>query len=161
VLLTEFTNNTGLKSDIPASIKNKINIRKRLLTKFKRQRTLELKGKINVLDKKIRVFFCNAKWKRVGQAIVHGNSGSLWKAVKVANDMNHNQLPNVLFLTSVKITRSDISEVFAKHFDTKIKQTLETVNLNDLVYNGTKKITTENLNFMTKEGIKEYMVSLK
>ena len=103
-----------------------------------------MKSRINVLEKEIRAFFCNAKYKRVCQVIVPGNSGSLWKAVKVANDANINQLPNILFLNDVEIGKSDILEVFAQHFSTKIKDTLETINLNNSVYNGTRKIQVDN-----------------
>jgi hypothetical protein len=119
-----------------------------------------MKSRINVLDKEIRAFFCNAKYKRVRQAIVPGNSGSLWKVVKVANDANIHQLPNILFLNNVEIGGGEISEVFAKHFDTKIRDILGTVTVDDTVYNGIRKINSKNWNFMTREVINQCLLSL-
>jgi hypothetical protein len=70
-----------------------------------------MKIKIKLLDKKIRGFFNNTKCRRVRDSIVPGNSGSLWKAVSVAKDINHNQLPKPLFANNVKINEGDTADL--------------------------------------------------
>ena len=57
-------------------------------------------------------------------AIVPGNSRSLWKAVKVAKDVNHNQLPKTLLANHVKINEGNTADVFASNFDKKKLQML-------------------------------------
>lgn len=161
VPLTEFINNTFAKSKIPPEIKNLMNIRKRLLFKFKTNKCIDIKLKIKHLDKRIRDHFNNEKQKRVRQSVIPGNQGSLWKAVRVANDLNVDQLPNTMYLNNLETDDSCLADSFAKYFDNKIKDILEEVDIDENVYNGKKLVDANNKFFMYKEWILDCLKSLK
>jgi hypothetical protein len=61
----------------------------------------------------------------------------------------------------VEINQSDASDAFATHFDMKIQNTLNSVSIQANVYNGTRRILSENKNFMTSEEIMDCLTSLK
>ena len=56
--------------------------------------------------------------------IIPGNSSSLWRAVKVARDVDMNDLPRVLFEGGVEVEKKLWPDRFAEHFDKKIKDCL-------------------------------------
>jgi hypothetical protein len=116
-----------------------------------------VKNRIKILDVNIKSFFNNEKCKRVRESIVPGNLGSLWKAVRIANDVNHNQLPKSMFVDN----NCELSDAFEAHFDMKIKSTLNSVSINDNVYNGTQLVNSVNKNFMSGDLIRDCLKSLK
>ena len=97
VPMREFTNRVSVKIEVPQAIKNKVNIRKRLLKKFKATPTPELKLRIKGLNKDIKSHHWNEKSKSIRRSIIPGNSESLWKAVKIAKDVNTTNLPQTMF----------------------------------------------------------------
>jgi hypothetical protein len=118
----EFKNNLQLKSQVPPQIKNIINIRKRLLQKLKFDKSRELKCSIAVLGKKIRMHFHQSKKKKICQSIVAGNTSSLWRAVKIANDVNVSTLPGVMFKAKEEIRPDKQAETFASYFEKESKR---------------------------------------
>jgi hypothetical protein len=127
VPIKEFENNLQLKSQVPPQIKHIINKRKRLLHKLKVDKSRELKESIVVLDKKIRLYFHQSKKKKVRQSIVAGNTSSLWRAVKIANDVNISSLPGVMFRANEEIKSDKLAETFASYFDKKVKDIVDSV----------------------------------
>ena len=86
--------------------------------------------------------------------IIPGNSKSLWSAVKTAKDVNISNIPKELYLSKQKVKNDDIPDAFASHFVNKINTIVNESNVDkDHVYNGTQKITSQNLNFMTADNI--------
>ena len=69
------------------------------------------------------------------RCIVQGNPGSLWKAVKVAKDVDMNKLPNSMYLNRNEIAKESWSDNFANHFERKIRDVLKYISVDKLVYN--------------------------
>ena len=119
----EFKNNSCLKSKTtPHEIKYLINRRKNLLLKLKRKFNLIIKEEIKSIDVKIKRFYHNRKTNEVKRAIIPGNSSSLWKAVRIAKDVNFNNLPDTMYEAESEITSSKLVDRFAAFFDSKIKK---------------------------------------
>ena len=57
---------------------------------------LRSKTESKKLNKEIKNFFHEKKKSKVRRKIQPGNSTSLWKAVKKANDVDINELPNTI-----------------------------------------------------------------
>jgi hypothetical protein len=54
-----------------------------------------------------------------------------------------------------------VPDEFAKLFDTKVKNIVLSININEGVYNGTRKVNTENKMFMNMDSIRSVMESMK
>ena len=79
------TFNRGMvKTNIPKSIKNKINKRNRLLKSFKKSPSIVLKSRITYLNCVIRSHFFYKKKFEVRKGILPGNSKSLWNPATMA-----------------------------------------------------------------------------
>jgi hypothetical protein len=68
---------------------------------------------------------------------------------------------NVLFYNGIKIPESLAPEKFIKHFDCKVKEIFQTMDLDENVYNGKKLVTINNHKFMGKDSVQTAMLSLK
>ena len=158
---TEFRANITRKSEMPEIIKSKINKRKRMLQRYKNFKLQSTKIVIKSLDKEIRAHFHTCKIKNVRRSITPGNTESLWKAVKLARDVNVCGLPNKMFSGGELVMEPELSEKFGKFFDTKIKEVLSTVSIDEEVYNGRQLLIAENKMFMDEASIKECIMSLK
>ena len=160
--LATFVNNSCVRQDPPQGIKQKINLRKRLLRKFKLDKSEELKHRIKELDNYIKQFHHNNKAKRVRKAIIPGNTKSLWNAVKIARDVNVSNLPNILYKNGVEIPAGNVADSFAGFFDKKIRDIVDEVSIDINVYNGKRKINEcGSKNFMDPDSVKECILSLK
>ena len=160
--LVEFVNESCLKSvKTPPHIKTLLNRRKRLLLKKKKSGSTETNLEIKNLDAKIRMFYHSIKWNKVRKSIIPGNTGSLWKAVKTAKDVNTNVLPNTMYEAGNEINPEKLPERFAKFFDDKIKDVLAQTSLDENVYNGYQKVNSESKFFMSTKWIGECINSLK
>jgi hypothetical protein len=71
--------------------------------------------------------------------IIPGKTNSIWKAVKIAKNINATNLPKTLFESNKEIANIEVPDPFANHFDIKIRNILSEVNINNGVYNGVKK----------------------
>ena len=88
---------TGKELSIPSSIKNKLNVRK-ILLKLDRERSVTVNAHhIRTLNKEINSYFGNARASRVRLAAM-GSKVNLWKAVKVAKNLNLDSIPPNLTL---------------------------------------------------------------
>ena len=61
-----------------------------------------------------------SKCKRVRKGIIPGNSKSIWKAVKIAKDINSSEIPSKMYKDNIEIDENAIPECFAEHFSRKI-----------------------------------------
>ena len=162
VPLETFTNNATVKSQIPPPfIKNKINVRKRLLKSLKITKSPEIRNRIKNLNHEIKNYFICAKRKNVRRGILPGNSKSLWKAVNIAKDTNTDDLPPKMFLNNVYITNEQLPDVFAEFFDSKIENIIRDVKVENNVYNGKKMVQSSDVNFMCENDIIEAVMHLK
>ena len=117
--------------------------------------------RVKNLAKEIKLHLSDEKRKRIRQGIIPGNSKTLWDSVKLAKDMNIDELPTEMHLDNEKIEEEDIADAFADFFENKIKDLLEEISIDDEVYNGERKIHTTCYNFMTSPNIEEAIRSLK
>ena len=95
-------------------------------------------------DKKISLL------NRVKHAAV-GGSASLWKAVKLAKNLNTENIPENLTLNDIPVAPGTSAECFARYFKKKIRSTSTECKLDDGVYNGKCKLIVGCRNFMTKK----------
>ena len=63
-----------------------------------------------------------------------GNTESLWKAVKVARDVNTNELPQEMFVGGLLTMKEDLPQLFAKFFNDKVAGLLEEVEIDEHVF---------------------------
>lgn len=157
--MSKFTNNEVKTNATPPSIKNVLNKRQRLLKKYKKTPSQDLKSKIGKLDMEVRIHFVNTKRKNVRRGIIPGNSKSLWTAVNIAKDINTHSIPSNMTLAGSEIQTKDQPEAFANFFLNKILS--NNIVVEDSVYNGKRKILSPELMFMTPENIKECIKTIK
>jgi hypothetical protein len=91
----------------------------------------------------------------VKRTIIPGNSSSLWKAGKIAKDINFESLSTTLLKEGADIDTDQVAERFANFFDTKIKNTINSTEVDDEVYNGSNKAKSEAKFFMDPLSVKE------
>ena len=104
---------------VPSSIKNKLNLRKRLL-KIERLRSSNVNmPRIRSLNVELKRFFSGARATGVRRAAM-GNNVNLWKAVKVAKNLNMDSIPSNLTLGGVPIAEGRSAESFGSYFSKKI-----------------------------------------
>jgi hypothetical protein len=159
--ITAFTNNTFVKENLPANIKHRMNLRKILPNRHKVKCTLTLSESIKSLKKEIRGHFNRRKSRAVRNSIVPGNTRSLWKAVKIARDVNTSFLPKILYEKEQEIPYKLIPESFGKFFDEKILGLLDQTKIENDVYSGERKIYSEDKKFMTRQDIYKCIMTLK
>ena len=101
-------------------------------------------------------------WERIECAAMgNGNAGNLWKAVKLAKNVNLGDIPANLTLGGKPIATHDVPNAFASFFSTKITTHLNNSTVSATVYNGKNKIIVQNRNFMNKTDVQECLESLK
>ena len=66
-----------------------------------------------------------------------------------------------MFKDNQAIKDSDLAETFGDFFEDKITNITNDCKIDNNVYNGTRKMTEENLNFMTEKDVKEAIESIK
>ena len=101
--------------------KNLINVRKRLLNIDRRNKTCFNTPRIKTLSIEIRSYFKNVKISRVKQAATGGNT-NLWKAVKIAKNVNIDAIPNNLTLGGLPVASCEAANSFAGYFSSKYKK---------------------------------------
>ena len=83
-----------------------------------------------------------------------GSKPDLWKAVRVAKDLNVNEIPSNLTLGGVPVQGGDIAGSFAGHFHDKIDLNASRARVvPGTVYNGKCKLIVQNRNFMTRKDV--------
>ena len=137
-------------------IKSKLNTRKRLLKYNKDHNTCINSPAIKILNKDIRIYFRDLKISNVKRAAM-GTKGNVWKAVKVAKNLNIDSLPKNLTLGGRPIAEGDIASSFAGYFSRKVTSNVESTKINPNVYNGKCKMIVQNRNFMTPSDVNECM----
>jgi hypothetical protein len=160
--MTEFTNNSTVKSQNPtAAIKNKIHLRKRLLKTLEKKPSNPLRDRIKNLNIEIRHHFRSLKTKSIRRKITPGNSKSLWDAVRLAKNVNIQQLPQKMFKDNINIKNEDLPDEFANFFKSKVDDIVNAQIINNDVYNGTQKLTPTDLDFMQESDVETAINSLK
>ena len=153
--------NNEIPTKIPTFIKHKINQRKRLLKSKKILTTIYKVDTIKQLNNDIKNYFHDQKKARVRRNIYPGNTGSLWNAVKKAQDVNTNDLPNTMYINNTPIAEDELPDKIANYFNTKVTKLADEAVINENVYNGTPKIATQTKMFMDPNSIRECILSIK
>ena len=76
-------------------------------------------------------------------------SKSLWKAVKIAKNVNIPKLRVEMTLTGTPIDQTDLPDAFASFFKEKVQLFVNQQKIDDSVHNGNLKMRTTNLHFMS------------
>ena len=160
--MTEFTKNSTVKSQNPsAAIKNKIHLRKRLLKTLEKKPSNPLRDRIKNLNIEIRHHFRSLKTKSIRRKITPGNSKSLWDAVRLAKNVNIQQLPQKMFKDNINIKNEDLPDEFANFFKSKVDNIVNAQIIKNDVFNGTQKLTPTDLDFMQESDVETAINSLK
>ena len=154
------TNNVKVE-ECPPRIKHLINIRKRLVRKLKRDKSIDLRNRVKTIDIEIKRYFNNKKSEQVRRTIKPNNSHSLWKAVKIAKDVNQDALPKSMNENNITIPNVTLPDRFASFFHTKILNLTRDVTIDVGVYNGEEKVTCSDYNFMDLDSVISVMKGLK
>ena len=158
--LSEFKGDVLVNKPCPV-IKNKFNLRNRLLKIQKQRPTLDLKKRIKNLNIEIKNHFRFQKRNNIRRKIVPGNSKSLWKAVNEAYDNGASTLPDCMTLDGKVIGEHERSDCFANFFENKVKQITDETITDPSVYNGTRKIFAGNEMFMSLLEVEKCIKSIK
>ena len=137
--MTKFVNNT-IEERIRSAIKNKINIRNRLLKKLKNNFMPELKIRIANLTFEIKTHFFSKRRLTVRKGITPGNNKALWQAVKLAKNYGTPNIPNSMTLGGLEIPRHEQSNEFPNFFVKKVNDIVKSTKVDENVYNGIKKL---------------------
>ena len=86
---------------------------------------------------------------------------SLWKAVNIAKDINCDEIPAKMFKANVEISKDELPEAFAEHFESKITNLLMNIAIDPQVCNGSRKLTGNEFNFMTSGNILKAVQPIK
>ena len=160
--LETFTNKSTVKSQVPPShIKSKLNLRKRLIKRLKADKNPDTQNRIKNLNFEIKNHFVSIKRKNVRRGIIPGNSKTLWDAVNVAKDRNIEDLPQKMYKNNTHIPNSELPDVFANYFDSKVCNILNDVTIDATVYNGKRLVDCIESNFMCENNVIDAILSLK
>ena len=66
-----------------------------------------------------------------------------------------------MFLNNNPINETNLPDKFASFFQNKVQTIVREQTINEIVYNGTQKMITENSNFMRENDVLVAMKSLK
>ena len=95
--------------------------------------------KIRDLSKEIRLYFQTLKVNRVRRVAAGGQGADLWKAVKIAMNLNIDHIPQNMTLGGQPIAPSDTANAFAAFFNKKVQDLVNVTQPNINVYNGKNK----------------------
>ena len=98
----------GKSSMSNPTIKCKINKRKRLLKFNKEHNSIEKSPEIKIFNKEIISHFRGIRICNVKKAAM-GTKGNIWKAVKVAKNLNVDSLPKTMKLKGKPVAGGDIA----------------------------------------------------
>ena len=102
----------------------------------------ELRNLVKNLNIEIRHHFQSLKTQSLRRKITPGNSKSLWDAVKLAKNINIQQMPQQMFKNNVPINDENLPDEFAEFFKLKVQNIVTEQTINNSVFNGTQKINS-------------------
>ena len=107
--LVPFIQNTSVASSKPnPTMKNKLNLRKRLLTRLNITKDLLTKDRITQFNVEIKNHFYSQKRNEIRRALILGNNKILWESVKRAKDLNCKKIPDKITLNDALININDL-----------------------------------------------------
>ena len=149
-----FPSTRSKKCQVPQNIKRMLNRRKNILKIERNQNNGHHVAEIKALNKIIKNFYTSKRRSRVRNAAT-GTSGSIWRAVGLAKDLNSDAIPSDLTLDGVKVEPTDVAGAFARHFSQKVNSNVSKARVNaGGVYNGKCKLIVQNRNFMSLNDVK-------
>ena len=115
--------NHAKKKSVPPVIRNKLNKRSRFIKLDRQRQNNDHLESIKLLTKEIKLHFETAKRKLVEGVAMGGSAGgkgNIWKAVKIAKNLNTNSLPKNMTLGDTPIATCDTANVFGQFFANKV-----------------------------------------
>ena len=117
--------------------------------------------RINCLNFEIKQYYQTKKKINVRKGIRPGNSKSLWASVNLAKDIGSPEIPNNMTYGGVPVSGNKIADSFADFFDDKVKKLVESVQIEQNVFNGNQRPLMGDGDFMTRDWVYECMKQLK
>ena len=139
-------------SELPKYLKEKITKRKRLLHYNKTNVCTLRIPEIKLLNKEINFYFQNRRASRVKQAAL-GPKVNIWKAVKLAKNVCHSEIPQCMTLGGVGVPPANVANAFASFFNEKVVVNSSKASCKDNVYNGKCKLLVQTRNFMSPSDV--------
>ena len=136
-LIDENVSTTKLKTKkcLPPDINAKINKRKRLIRLDNLRKNNAHYLELKQLSLEIKNHFRSIKRDSIDRvALGNGNTGNLWKAVKLAKNVNCENIPTNLTLGGLPIATHDIPNAFANFFNNKISTHVQSTSVCNNVY---------------------------
>ena len=159
--LTEFTNNYITATCPQNLIKPLIYKKRKMLKEYKRTKNQAILEGIKVINIKIINMGKNHKRNSIRRSLIPGNNKSLWNAVNLAKDINLNSIPKIMKYNGIEINSTDLSDTFANFFDKKVKDIVSTCEVDNEVYNGTRKVNCPSTNFVSTQNVSDILRSMK
>ena len=147
--------------DVPRSIKKKEYQRKKLLKQRRINPTDELRTRIKSLNMEIKSYYHGKVKHKVRQDIIPGNTKSLWNSVKIAKDISIDPIPKNMFKERNPVNEDSLCNEFAKFFDDKVKNIVESTTIEDGLYKRRRIINSNNKMFMDESSVRECITNLK
>ena len=157
-----FINNSSASSlDPPRHLKSKINLRKKLLKSSRLNPSNLIRIRLNNINREIKYHFKQLKYESIQRSIIPGNSKSLWRAVKIAKNMNISEIPKIMYKNDQIVNKDNIPSAFADFFITKVKTIVNDTQIDPNVYNGKRKLIAQSEHFMQTNHIMAAIKTLK
>ena len=97
-----------------------------------------------MLDTEIKSYYHGITKKKVRKVILPGITKSLWNSVKKAKDQSVEPIPQKLYKEGSLINDRNVCDEFERYFDEKVKHIVETTTIGENIYNGERKIYSNN-----------------
>ena len=114
---TPFSNVRVSSLSPPPYLKSRINLKKKLLKSSHLFPSDSNRIQLNNINKEIKYHFKELKYESIQRSIVPGNSKSLWKAIKIAKNMNICEIPKIMYKNGNLINKENIPSAFANYFN--------------------------------------------
>ena len=81
--------------------------------------------------------------------------------VKIAKDQSVEPIPQKLYKEGNLIDDRNVCDEYARYFDEKVKNIVDTTTIDENIYNGERKIYSNSKMFMNEASVKECILDLK
>ena len=73
--------------------------------------------------------------------------------MNIAKDINNDELPKQMFKDGILLDNENLQEEFSNFFNTQIQNLVSTTQIDEEVFNGSAKVQSREINFMTEINI--------
>ena len=96
-----------------------------------------------------------------GRCVVPGNPKFKWNGVSMAKYINPNEIPPNMNIDNEEVDNCNLAEAFTEYFDKNITTIVNSFKVGQDIYNGNKKLTCINQNFINQTNLMKALDSIK